>query len=203
MEDLIETQEEGRMPELTALLIGLGLSATCGFRVFVPLLGISIAHHCGVVDFGPGTAWIGSLPATICFGVAAIIEIAAYYVPWVDNLLDTIATPTAVIAGILVTAAMLVDMSPLTRWGLATIAGGTSAAAVQASTVALRATSAVTTGGLGNPLVSTGELVASIIGTITALLVPVVACVLILVALAFIIVVIARIRRRLVAPVAA
>ncbi|MHC5025282.1 MAG: DUF4126 domain-containing protein [Planctomycetota bacterium] len=95
------------------------------------------------------------------------------------------------------------DRRVLRPGGLATIAGGTSAAAVQASTVALRATSAVTTGGLGNPLVSTGELVASIIGTITALLVPVVACVLILVALAFIIVVIARIRRRLVAPVAA
>ena len=119
------------MEELLGLFIGIGLSATCGFRVFVPLFGMSIAHHAGALSFSSGFDWIGSWPATIAFGIAMVIEIAAYYIPWVDNLLDTIATPAAVVAGTIVTASMVGDVSPFLRWSLAIIAGGGIAAVVQ------------------------------------------------------------------------
>ena len=104
------------MEQLLGVFIGIGLSATCGFRIFVPLLGMSIAHHAGALSFASGFDWIGSWPATIAFGIAMVIEIAAYYIPWLDNLLDTIATPAAIVAGTIATASMVGDVTPFLRW---------------------------------------------------------------------------------------
>ena len=173
------------MEELLGLFIGIGLSATCGFRVFVPLFGMSIAHHAGALSFSSGFDWIGSWPATIAFGIAMVIEIAAYYIPWVDNLLDTIATPAAVVAGTIVTASMVGDVSPFLRWSLAIIAGGGIAAVVQGSSVLVRGASTVSTAGLANPVVSTGELGASILGTLISIILPTFAVILVALLLAF------------------
>ena len=107
------------MEQILSILIGIGLSATCGFRIFVPLLGMSIAHHAGALEFASGFDWIGAWPATIAFGIAMGLEIAAYYIPWLDNLLDTIATPAAIIAGTIATASMVGDVTPFFRWSLA------------------------------------------------------------------------------------
>lgn len=167
------------MEQLLSILIGIGLSATCGFRIFVPLLGMGIAHQAGVLNFASGFEWLGAWPAIIAFGVAMVLEIAAYYVPWLDNLLDTIATPAAVIAGTIATASMISDVTPFFRWSMAIIAGGGVAGLVQSSSVSVRAVSAASTGGLGNPAVSTGELIASIIGTVVSILLPYVAIILV------------------------
>lgn len=173
------------MEELLGLFIGIGLSATCGFRIFVPLLGMSIAHHAGALSFSSGFDWIGSWPATITFGVAMVIEIAGYYIPWVDNLLDTIATPAAIVAGTIVTASMVGDVSPFLRWSLAIIAGGGIAGIIQGSSVLVRGASAVSTAGLANPVVSTGELAASILGTLISIILPTVAVILVVLLLTF------------------
>lgn len=167
------------MQNILAFFIGIGLSATCGFRVFVPLLGLSIAHHLGHVPLSHGFEWLGSWPATIAFGVATIIEVCAYYIPWVDHLLDTIATPAAVVAGTIITVSMIGELSPFLRWPLGVIAGGGVAGVIQGASVFARGTSTATTGGLGNPLVSTGELIASIVGTIVSIVLPVLAIILV------------------------
>lgn len=167
------------MNTLLALFLGVGLAATCGFRVFVPLLGLSIAHHLGVVPLSQGFAWLGSWPATIAFGVATVLEIGAYYVPWLDHLLDVIATPAAIIAGTIVTVSVIGDLSPFVRWPLGVIAGGGVAGIVQGSSVLARGASTATTGGFGNPIVATGELVASIVGTIVSIVLPILAIVLV------------------------
>jgi len=146
---------------MLSVLAALGLAAACGFRVFVPLLVVSLAARGGWIGLAPGFAWIGSTPALMSLGLATVLEIGAYYVPWLDNLLDSIATPAAVVAGIVVSAAVLTDVDPWLRWTLATIAGGTLAAAVQIPTVAARGLSSGVTGGLANHVVATGELVAS------------------------------------------
>jgi hypothetical protein len=164
---------------ILGLLIGIGLSAACGFRIFVPLLGMSIASMTSHLTLAPGFEWIGSPLAVTTFAVATVLEIAAYYIPWVDNALDSVATPSAVIAGTIVTAAMVGDMSPFLRWTLAAIAGGGAAALVQGGTVVVRGASSGTTGGLANPLVSTGEAAASTTMTLLAILVPVVAAILV------------------------
>jgi len=164
------------MPDLEFVLsicLGVGLAAACGFRVFVPLLGISSAALAGHVDLASGFDWVGTWPAFACFLTATILEIAAYYVPWIDNALDSIATPAAVIAGTVVTASVITDLSPLTQWTLAVIAGGGTAGLIQSGTVALRGASTLSTGGTANFLVATAELIASICTTLLAILLPV------------------------------
>lgn len=141
-----------------SVALGLGLSAACGFRVFVPLLVIGVAGRAGYLSLAQGFDWMTSTPALVAFGVATTLEIAAYYVPWVDNLLDGIAVPASVVAGAVATASVVSGMDPFLKWTLAIIAGGGLAAAVQGLTTGVRQVSAVTTAGLGNPIVSTAEL---------------------------------------------
>jgi hypothetical protein len=160
------------MQEALSVCIGIGLAAACGFRVFVPLLIMSVAALSGHLTLSPSFQWIGSYPALITFSVATALEIAAYYVPWLDHLLDTIATPAAVVAGTIVTASMITGMSPFLQWTLAAIAGGSAAGLVQGATVLTRAASTATTGGLGNPIVATGELALSIATAVLSFVVP-------------------------------
>jgi hypothetical protein len=161
------------METLLALCVGIGLSAACGFRVFVPLLVMSIGSYSGHLQLASGFQWIGSQPALIALAAATALEIGGYYVPWLDHVLDTIATPAAVTAGTIVTASMVGDVSPFLKWSLAVIAGGGIAGAVQASTVVLRGFSTAGTGGLANPIFATAELGGSLITTIAALFAPV------------------------------
>lgn len=162
------------MDTLLGLIVGIGLSAACGFRIFVPLLGMSIAAMTGQIQLSAGFDWIGTWPALIAFSAATTLEVGAYYVPWVDHLLDVVATPTAIVAGTLVTASMVGDVSPFLKWSLAAIAGGGVAGTVQLGTVATRGASLVATGGGGNFVVSTIELASSVLVTILAIIVPVI-----------------------------
>lgn len=162
------------MEFVIALLVGIGLAAACGFRVFLPLFGLSLAAYFAGIKLSPELAWLASPAALTALAVATVLEIGAYYIPLVDNLLDSITSPAAVIAGTLATAAMLGGLDdPMLKWGLALIAGGGAAGIVQAGTVTARALSAGTTAGLGNPLVSTFEWLGALITTVLALLAPV------------------------------
>lgn len=158
---------------LLSIALGIGLSAACGFRVFVPFFVMSIAAQAGYLDLTSGWEWIASTPALIAFAVAAVLEVVAYYVPWLDNVLDTIATPAAVVAGIVATAAVVTGMSPFLTWTLAAIAGGGAAAIVQSGSVILRSMSSTATFGAGNFVVSTSELAGSLFLSITAFLMPI------------------------------
>jgi len=161
------------METIIGLAVGIGLSAACGLRVFVPLVGLSIAAHSGYITPAHGFQWMGTWPALIAFTTATVLEIGAYYIPWLDNMMDALMTPAAIVAGTISTAAMVGDMSPFLKWSSAIIAGGGISALVQGGTVALRAKSAGTTGGITNPLVSTGELAGSTLLTICAIVLPI------------------------------
>jgi hypothetical protein len=169
------------METLLSILLGLGLAAACGFRVFVPLLIMSIASRAGAghLVLGQGFAWIGSTAALVTFSVATLLEIAGYYIPWVDNLLDAVATPTAIVAGIVVTASAVTDVDPFLRWTLAILGGGGTAAAFQGITATARTVSSFTTGGLGNPLVATIEAGSSALLSVLAIVMPFLAILLI------------------------
>lgn len=160
---------------LLSVCLGLGLSAACGFRIFVPFLLMNLAVRAGYLSVTGSFEWIGSTPALVMFSVATVLEIGAYYVPWLDNFLDSMATPTATIAGVLATASVVTGMDPMLKWPLAVIAGGGVAGIIQTTTVAARGLSSLTTAGLGNPLVSTLESGAAIGFTLLAVVVPAVA----------------------------
>ncbi len=163
------------MDTVLGAFAGIGLAAACGFRVFVPLLVLSLASRAGEMTLGHGFGWVASYPATIAFAVATGLEIAGYFIPWVDHLLDAVATPTAIVAGVLVTASSLGHASPFLQWTVAILAGGGTAAVFQGLTATVRSLSTLTTGGLGNPVVSTAEAGGAAVLSLLAVTVPVVA----------------------------
>ncbi len=142
------------MEAILSICLGIGLAAACGFRIFVPFLVMSIAARSGHIHLAGGFEWISTDAALGAFAVAATLEIGAYFVPWLDNLLDTMATPTAVVAGVLATAATIDGTSPLVSWSLAVIAGGGIAGLIQTGTTVLRGASSLMTAGFGNPLLA-------------------------------------------------
>ena len=171
------------MDALIGFFVGLALSAAVGFRVFVPLLLTGSAARLGYLDLTTDMAWLASDAALVALATATVLEVSAYYVPWLDNLLDTVATPTAVVAGVIAWAAVTPELSPLLRWTLAVVAGGGAAGIVQSGTTLLRLHSSAFTAGLGNPVVATGELAGSVSLSVLAVLAPVLAAVLVLLVL--------------------
>lgn len=163
------------METFLALLVGIGLSAACGFRVFVPMLVVSAAAWSGWLPLAPGFEWLGTLPALMAFAVATVVEVAGYYVPWLDNALDTVAGPVAMVAGSVLMASVIADVNPFLKWTLAIIAGGGTAATVQGMTTLARAGSSALSLGFLNPVISTIELVGSAVLAILAIAVPLVA----------------------------
>ena len=171
------------MDALIGFFVGLALSAAVGFRVFVPLLLTGSAARLGYLELTTDMAWLASDAALVALATATVLEVSAYYVPWLDNLLDTVATPTAVVAGVIAWAAVTPELSPLLRWTLAVIAGGGAAGLVQSGTALLRLHSTAFTAGLGNPVVATGELAGSVSLSVLAVLAPFLAAVLVLLVL--------------------
>ena len=156
------------------IFVGIALSAAVGFRIFVPFLVVSLASSAGHLPLAQDFSWIGSLPALICFSVATIFEIAAYYIPWLDNLLDTVAIPIAIVAGSVLTASFVTEMSPVLRWSLAIIAGGGAAGVTKVISSTIRAVSTGVTGGFANPILTTVEIGLSSVISIFTVLLPVI-----------------------------
>lgn len=167
--------------------MGVGLAACCGFRVFVPLLIASLATKLGYIGTMQGFEWLSGWPALLGLSVATIFEISAYYIPWLDNLLDSLATPLSIIAGTLLSTSLLHIDNPLLHWGLGLMLGGSSAGIIQAGTSLLRLGSTATTGGAANPVVATGENIASVGLSVFTLLLPLIGIVLVGALLLFII----------------
>src|SRR5262245_44263632 len=163
-----------------SIVLGVGLAAATGFRVFLPMLVASIAANTGHLPLDNSFAWLGTPAALTMLGAAALAEIVAYYIPGVDNLLDTLATPCAFVAGTILSAAVMTDLPPMAKWTAAVIAGGGVAGLMQGITAALRAKSTILTGGMGNSVIATGELGGALLVSILALVAPVAALVLVI-----------------------
>jgi hypothetical protein len=163
-----------------SICLGIGLASAVGFRVFFPLLLLSLAGYYDYIPLNESWEWIGSLTALIILGMATIIEIFGYYIPWVDNILDTLAVPLAAIAGTVVVVATIGDMNPVFTWALAIIAGGGTATAIKGNVSLLRLSSTATTGGLANPVVSTIETGGSLVMTLLSIFFPILAILLVI-----------------------
>lgn len=158
-----------------SVLLGLGLSSAVGFRIFVPALVTSVAAHYDVLQLSESMQWMGSLPAMITCGVATIVEIVGYYIPFVDNILDVVAAPAAAVCGTLLMGGTIVEMDPMIKWPISIIAGGGLASTIHGSTSLVRAKSSGFTAGLGNPLVSTLEAGIAFVLSMVSIVLPVIA----------------------------
>ena len=149
---------------LLSLSLGLGLAAACGFRVFIPPLMMGVGSRLDLYKLEGSFVWVDDTWAIAIFAVATLLEIGGYFIPWIDNLLDGVATPAAIMGGVFVTSASLEgELDPSAQWTLSVIAGGSVSGVIQLGTVATRAISTGTTGGLANPIISLLEAVASIL----------------------------------------
>ena len=170
---------------ITALCMGIGLSAAAGFRVFLPPFMLSILMRTSLIEVnldGTEFEFFDSNISIFLLGIATTSEFFGYYVPWIDNLLDTIASPASVFAGFLMTMMVLEgNTDPIFQWVLAIIAGGGVSGVIQGTTVVTRAASTFMTAGLGNPVIATGENFATVILTILALLFPIIACLIVII----------------------
>jgi len=175
-----------------SIVLGIALAAATGFRVFLPMLIVSGAAYTGHLQLDNSFAWLGTSSALTMLGVAALAEVLAYYVPVVDNLLDALVTPAALIAGTLVSAAVMTDVPPMVKWTAAVIAGGGVAGLTQGLTGILRAHSTVLTGGLGNSIIATAELGGAVLISFLALVAPAAAIALVML---FLLVAIRLVRR--------
>jgi hypothetical protein len=160
---------------IIALILGVGLGAACGFRVFVPMLMTSLALKAGLLTVSPSFDWLGSDVALAVFAAATVIEIFGYLVPWVDHTLDLLASPCAVVAGTVLSASFITGMDPMLKWSLAVVAGGGAAGLVQAGSVTVRAASSVLTAGVANPFISALESIAAFLLATLIILAPLLA----------------------------
>ena len=173
------------VPAVLSVAAGLGLAAASGFRVFVPLLVASIAARSGQLPLASGFGWLQSFPALIALGTATVFEVGAYYIPWLDHALDTVATPLALLAGVLASASVVTDLPPLLKWTVAIIGGGGAAGLIQGASVLFRLKSTALTGGAGNPVISTAELLGAVGTALLAVLLPIACLVAVLALLLF------------------
>lgn len=171
--------------------IGIGLSAATGFRVFLPLFAVSLASYFHWIPMNESFEWLAGLPALITTGIATVVEILAYYIPFVDHLLDTVSVPMATVAGSVLFASQFTDLGTFPQWALALIAGGGTAATISSGFAGIRAASTATTGGLGNSVVGTTETAGAGIMAILAMVAPIIAAIL-SIALLFLIIVYGR-----------
>jgi len=144
---------------------------------------LSLAAYFNAWELNESWQWIGSLPALITLAVAMIVEIFAYYIPWVDNLLDSIALPLATVAGTAVMVSTIADLTPTITWALAIIAGGGTATAVKGVTSTTRLGSTATTGGLANPVVSTIETGTAVVVSTASVMAPILAVIFVIIIL--------------------
>jgi hypothetical protein len=164
MEDLVSW--------LPGLLLGVALSAGSGFRVFIPLLVSNLAAKFGMVSVSENFQWMTGNTTTIVLVVASVVEIASYYIAFIDNLLDSIALPASVVAGTLLTTQFLKIEDPTLQWGLGILAGGGVAGTIQAGTSLIRLGSTKFTGGIGNGFFSTFENILSMGISLVSLWIP-------------------------------
>jgi hypothetical protein len=176
-----------------ALCAGLGLAAACGLRVFLPLFVAAIAVRADLLAVGESFEWLGSNAAIVLFGTATVVEVVGFLVPWVDHALDLLAAPLAAVAGaVLMTSQLLMAvpagaegvaeplLHPALAWSLGIIVGATTASGVEAASIAGRLSSSVLTIGWLNPIYGMVETGLSLVVTLMAVWVPIVAGILVL-----------------------
>ncbi len=185
------------LPYVLSAFIGIGLAAASGFRVFLPLFAVSLASYMGWIPMNENFQWLSGTPTLITTGFAMIAEILAYYIPYIDHLLDTLSVPMATIAGSVLFASQFADLGTFPQWALALIAGGGTAAAISSGFAGTRAASTATTGGLGNSVVATTETAGAGIMSVLAIAAPVIAAIFAIILVLFVLVVGRKVWRKL------
>jgi len=181
---------------LVHVTMGIGLAACAGLRAFLPLFVVGLAGRLDLVTLSDSFTWLSDWPALAVFGAAVVIEILGDKFPFVDHVLDTVQTFVKPIAGALVMATVIDDWAPLYVAIFSIVVGGSTAGLVHLTKAKLRLASSVTTGGLGNPVLSASEDVGALAGTVGSIVIPPVMVLFMIVTVLLAWVALRRLRRR-------
>lgn len=157
------------MTLLGNILLGVVLSATTGFRIFIPFLFLSIASKIGLIHLNEHLSWLGTTPVVVILLFATLFEVVAYFISGLDNVMDSIDTPIAVIAGILIIFSAVPVQNPAIHWVLAIVVGGVISGIIKSIKALIRGALTVFTGGIGNWILALLELLASVFLVIVAI----------------------------------
>jgi hypothetical protein len=166
---------------LVEISLGVGLAAATGFRAFLPLLVAAVAARAGWIPLSQGFQWLEATPVLVTLGTAGLVEVLAYFIPGVDHLLDLLAGPASVAAGIVASASVMADIPSGVMWPVAIIAGGGIAALTKGSAALVRAKTGIATGGLGNPVMSMVETLGATAVSILAIAAPILCLIVVIV----------------------
>lgn len=187
---------EPQLDWIFQVIMGIALAACAGLRVFVPLLVVGIAGRLDFIPLSDSFQWLAEWPALVVFGVAVVTEILADKIPLVDNFLDVVHTFTKPVAGAVLMASVITDLTPVQTTVLAIVLGGGTSGAVQLTKAKVRLASSAATAGAGNPVISVIEDTGSLLGSAVALFLPILIILLMAATFTFLFLLGRRIRRR-------
>ena len=151
---------------IAAIIIGLLLSISAGFRIMLPLLGVNLLAFYREITLPENMAWLGTEPTLIVLSVACVAETLIHFIPAAGTYLKAMATPLAFVAGTLLMAVPLGDHNPLYQWTIAAAVGGGAATLTHLGVTSARAMTApvnVASLGVFGIFWNIGELVISML----------------------------------------
>ena len=184
---------------ISGLSAAFGLSGSAGLNAYIPLLLVALAARFPMSDplvkLQAPFDLLGSWWAIGLIAVLLVVEIVADKIPAVDTVNDTIQTFIRPAAGAILfagSANVITDVHPILALGSGLLVAG----GVHATKTAARPVVTVTTGGIGNPIVSTLEDIVAFVVSLLAILLPIIAALLLLTFLFVVIYFVRRWRQR-------
>jgi hypothetical protein len=161
------------MELLSGLLSSLGLSGAAGLNAYVPLLVVGLLSRLGVMHLNGPFDLLANPWVLLAVGVLGVLDFVGDKIPGVDSALHLVGGLINTAAGAVLFAAQtgVADVPPALSLALGVIVAG----GVHATRTAVRPVATATTGGLGNPLVSTLEDGTSLLLSLLAVFMPVLA----------------------------
>ena len=185
--------------DVVGYFTALGLATAAGLNAWIPLLATGLlARYTNAIHLDGTWANLENTGVLVALAVVALIDFVGDKVPGVDHALHAVGTVIAPVTGVAaaLSSSSALDVSP----ALMTIIGLVAAETSHGTRMAIRPFSTVTTGGLGNPVVSLIEDVASVALSVVAIILPVLAALLVVAMFAVAWRVIRRLRRRRAQP---
>jgi Domain of unknown function (DUF4126) len=112
---------------IVAVIVGLLLSVSAGFRIMLPLLAVNLLAYYHEITLPQDVAWLGSGPTLVVLAVGTLVETFVHFIPAAGTYLKAMATPLAFVAGTLLMAVPLGHQTPLYQWAIAGAVGGGAA----------------------------------------------------------------------------
>lgn len=157
---------------LAALLSSLGLALPAGLNAWLPFLILALADRfTSAVDLAEPYDFISSTPGIIIILLLLPIELVADKIPGLDHVSDIVHTAIRPVAGAILAAAVADASGDVDAW-IGALIGITGAGATHAAKMSTRPVVTVSTGGVGNPIVSMIEDITAAVSSLVAVFLP-------------------------------